>query len=262
MEVIEGCTHVEGHVQAFCQELSDFYRDITAVIRRELVIVIPPDVDLVFEGALKAVEQQEIPPLFHLGESRGSRRSHSTQLDDVGMLQGGQKLGLDDQIRRAGDVPTGIADRVDRQEFHRVPAVLRGFPKDVLRHEGAVLLLERTRDLLRVLGVLEVLDDLDGLDLVDVVEPSRAEKVAENDLRPLETGDAFFERRIDDPGVFAHVLGRSARGLPGFAADVLDFGPVHVIAGAHCVEKVMEMAVPVVIAAAAAAKAAIAVALL
>ena len=159
--------------------------------------------------------------------------------DDVGMLERGQKLGLDDEIGGTRDEPTGIVDRVDRQEFHGVPTVLRRFPKDVLRYKGPVLLLEGTRNFLGVLGLLQVANDLDGLDLVHVVEATRAEKVAQNDLRSLEAGDAFFQGRVDDSGVLAHVLGRTASGLPGLAADVLDLGLVHVFAGVHFVGVVL-----------------------
>lgn len=154
-------------------------------------------------------------------------------LDNVWMFEGGQKLGLDDQISGARDVSTRIADRVDRQEFHGVPAILGGFPKDVLRNKGPMLLLEGTRDLLCVLCLLEILNDLDGLDLVDIVEASRAEKFTQNDFGALEPGDAFFQGRVDDSGVFAHVFGGPAGSLPGLAADVLNLGLVHVILGAH-----------------------------
>jgi hypothetical protein len=78
-------------VQPFGQKVSAFLAD---PIDTQGLIVVPPQVNLIFQSALKTVEQQKVSSLFHSRESRRSSGRHATKFDYVGVFQRGQEFRL------------------------------------------------------------------------------------------------------------------------------------------------------------------------
>lgn len=72
--------------------------------------------------------------------------------------------------------------------------------------------------------VVQIFNEMNGFDFINVVKAPTAQDVAQNDLIALKARNALFHGRIDNLGVFGHVLRRARSRLPGTAPDL--FGTV------------------------------------
>lgn len=84
MQVVECGAHVKRNVQAFGQEVSALLSD---TVNAQGLVVVAPEIDLVLESALQAIKQQKVSTFLHTGKTRCSSRGHTTEFDNVGVLQ-------------------------------------------------------------------------------------------------------------------------------------------------------------------------------